>query len=102
MGFPFFLASGPPTPSGVWIVGLVLSGTGRVLGGRNWKRSFEKTDVGFGRTELSLRLSWTGSCALSSGHGPRGEGFQEGSPGMDFHVFWGAVLRGSKLTRLET
>ena len=36
----------------------------------------EKTRVGFGRTELSLRLSCTECCALSSGHGPRDLGFQ--------------------------
>ena len=41
-------------------------GTG---GGQKWKRVLEKTRVGFGRTELSLRLSCTEFCALSSGHG---------------------------------
>ena len=54
----------------------VLGGTG---GGQNWDRIFEKTRVGFGRTELSLRLSCTEFCALSSGHGPRDLGFQGGS-----------------------
>ena len=29
----------------------------KVLGGQIWKRIFEKTRVGFGRTELSIRLS---------------------------------------------
>ena len=52
-----------------------------------------KTRVGFGRTELSIRLSCTEFCALSSGHGPRGLGFQGGSSRMDFHVFQG----GSKI-----
>ena len=61
---------------------------GAVPVGRNWKRIFEKTRVGFGRTELSLRLSCTEFCALSSGHGPRGEGFYEGSSGADFCIFW--------------
>ena len=58
-------------------------GFGAVLGGRNWKRFFKKTRVGFGRTELSLRAIGTTFCALSSGHGPVGLGFQGG----DFHVF---------------
>ena len=43
---------------------------------QNWKSIFAKTKVGFGRTELSLRLSCTEFCALSSGHGPRGRGFE--------------------------
>ena len=46
-----------------------------------------KTRVGFGRTELSLRLSCTEFSALSSGHGLRGLGLQGGSFGVDFHVF---------------
>ena len=51
---------------------------------------FLKTNrVGFGRTELSLRLSCTEFCALSSGHGPRGLGFQDGGEGVDFHVLLG-------------
>ena len=61
---------------------------GAVLVGRNWKRSFEKTRVGFDRTELSLRLSWTEFCALSSGHGPRGLCFYGGSSGADFCICW--------------
>ena len=61
-----------------------MGGTG---GGQNWKRIFEKTRVGFGRTELSLRLSCTEFSALSSGHGLRGLGLQGGSFGVDFHVF---------------
>ena len=46
---------------------------GRYWGGQvtNFKSIFEKTRVGFGRTELSLMLSYTEFCALSSGHGPR-------------------------------
>ena len=64
-------------------------GTGAVLGGQNWKRIFEKTMVGFGRTELSLMLSYTELCALSSGHGPRGLGFEEGGKNLDFHNFLG-------------
>ena len=62
--------------------------------GRNWKHIFEKTRVGFGRKELSLSLSCTELCALSSGHCPRGLGFQGGSSGLDFCVFVGAVLAG--------
>ena len=46
------------------------------------------TRVGFGRTELSLRLSCTEFCALSSGHGPRGRGFEGGGETLDFHDFW--------------
>ena len=42
----------------------------------NWKSIFEKTRVGFGSPELSLRLSCTECSALSSGHGPRGQGFE--------------------------
>ena len=57
--------------------------------GENWDRIFEKTRVGLGRTELSLRLSCTECCALSSGHGPRGKGFQGGPSGVDFHVYQG-------------
>ena len=64
--------------------GVVLGGTGGV---KIWDRIFKKTRVGFGRTELSLRLSCTEFCALSSGHGPRGEGFHGGGEGVDFHVF---------------
>ena len=71
----------------------VLGGTG---GGQNWKRIFEKTRVGFGRTELSLRLSCTEFCALSSGHGPRGLGFQGGEEGVDFHVFRGGQTSAKK------
>ena len=44
---------------------------GRYWGGQIWNRIFGKTRVGFGRTELSLRLSCTEFCALLSGHGPR-------------------------------
>ena len=50
----------------------------------------KKTRVGFGSPELSLRLSCTEFCALSSGHGPRGLGFQGGEEGVDFNVFLGA------------
>ena len=37
-----------------WIFGF---GFGLYWGGQHWNRIFEKTKVGFGRTELSLRLS---------------------------------------------
>ena len=63
-------------------------------GGRNWKRIFEKTRVGFGRTELSLMLSYTDFCAISSGHGPRGLGFEGGEEILDFYdFFWGVKNR---------
>ena len=63
----------------------------RYWGGQNRKRIFEKTRVGFGRTELSLRLSCTEFCALSSGHGPRGLGFQGGWEGWIFMFVEGAT-----------
>ena len=75
MGFSFFPVGGPPIPSGGWIFG---GGFGRYWGGQNWNRIFEKTRVGFGRTELSLMLSCTEFCALSSAHGPMGKGFFKG------------------------
>ena len=56
----------------------------------------EKTRVGLCRTEVSVRLDGIVFCALSFGHGPRGQGFEGVSTGVDFHVFWGAVLGGSK------
>ena len=56
-------------------------------------RKIEKTKVGVGRTELSLRLSCTEFCALSSGHGPRGQGFEGFSKTLDFHdLFWGSKM----------
>ena len=51
-----------------------------------------KTRVGFGRTELSLMLSYTEFCALSSGHGPRGGGFEGFSKTLDFHDFGGSKI----------
>ena len=53
------------------------------------------TRVGFGRTEVSLMLSYTEFCALSSGHGPREKGFEEGWEILDFHDFLG----GSKMEK---
>ena len=98
MGFSFFPASKPPTPSGGWIFG---GGFGRYWGGHNWKRIFEKTRVGFGRTELSLRLSCTEFRALSFGHGPRGLGFYGGSSGVDFCIFLLGGTGGSKVTTVK-
>ena len=73
---------------------MVLGGTG---GGQNWDRIFEKTRVGFGRTELSLMLSCTEFCALSSGHGPRGQGFEGGGETLDIQDFFlGGVKNGKK------
>ena len=57
-----------------------------IVGGQNWNRIFEKARVGFGRTELSLRLSCTELCALSSGHGPRGQGFEGFSKTLEIRV----------------
>ena len=96
MGFSFFPASKPPTPSG----GSVFwGGFGRYWGGQNWDRIFEKTRVGFGRTELSLMLSCTEFCALSSGHGPRNLGFQGGSSMWDFYVFFDLLQSPCKMSR---
>ena len=60
---------------------------GRYWGARNWKRTFEKTRVGFGRTEVSVRLDGIFFCALSFGHGPGGLGFYGGSSGTVFCIF---------------
>ncbi len=51
------------------------------------EKKIEKTRVGFGSPELSLRLSCTEFSALQSGHGPRALGFHGGSPGADFCIF---------------
>ena len=64
---------------------------GRYWRGQNWKRIIEKNRVGFGRTELSLRLSCTELCALSSGHGPRAQGFEGFSKTLDFQDFLGGL-----------
>ena len=64
---------------------------GRYWGGQKWqklKSILMITRVGFGRTELSLMLSCTEFCALSSGHGPRGRGFEGFCKTLDFHDFW--------------
>ena len=53
MGFSFFTASKPPTPSGRGFFGVVLGGTGGVKIGTVF---LKKTRVGFGRTEVSVRL----------------------------------------------
>ena len=66
---------------------------GRYLEGQNWKRILMITRVGFGRTELSLRLSCTEFCALSSGHGPRGRGFEGFCKTLDFHDFWRSEMQ---------
>ena len=127
LGFSFFPAGGPPTPSGglifwdgfgrywgralvkailnrilrsiIWawsqgrrfsrgsVRGGFLYFFGAVPGVQNWKRIFEKTRVGFGRTELSLRLSCTEFCALSSGHGPRNPLFRRFLKILDSHDF---------------
>ena len=88
------------SPLGGRFLGWFWAVLGRYWGGQNWKRIFEKTRVGFGRTELSLRLSCTEFCALSSGHGPRGEGFYGGSSGADLCIFLlggtGGVVKSDK------
>ena len=92
-----FLFSGRWASYSLWgggFVGVVMGGAGGVKIGSAF---LKKTGVGFGRTELSLRAIGTTFCALSSGHGPRGLGFQGGEEGVDFCIFGGAVLGGSKL-----
>ena len=58
-----------------------------------WKSVFAKTRVGSGRTELSLMLSCTEFCALLSGHGPRGRGFEGFCKTLDFHAFLGSKMQ---------
>ena len=73
---------------------MVLGGTGGVKIGTVF---LKKTRVGFGRTELSLRLSCTEFCALSSGHGPRGQGFEGFCKTLDFHDFFGGSKMGKNM-----
>ena len=56
------------------------------------KSIFEETRVGFGSPELSLRLSCTEFCALSSGHGPRGLGFYGGPSGVNVCIIGGSKI----------
>ena len=59
----------------------------------NWKRiPNKKTRVGFGRTEVSVRLGCIFVCALSFGHGPRNPGFQGFCKRLDFHAFLHGIL----------
>ena len=74
-----------------------LGGTGGVKIGDAF---LKKTRVGFGRTELSLRLSCTEFCTLSSGHGPRGRGFEGGEETLDLHDFFGGSKMG-KNTKMQ-
>ena len=61
----------------------------------NFKSILIRTRVGFARTELSLRLSCTEFCALSSGHGHSGQGLKGFWKTLDFHDFFG----GSKMEK---
>ena len=88
--FPFLRPVNPNGPRG-WILGGSKSD-------QIWNRIFEKTRVGFGSPELSLRLSCTEFSALQSGHGPRGKGFHGGSPGADFCIFVFCIFGGVKKT----
>ena len=82
---------------GVWFLrGFFRAGFSYFLGGGTGgvklqilKSILIKTRVGFGRTELSLRLSCTEFCALSSGHGPTGQGLKGFWKTLDFHDFFG-------------
>ena len=60
------------------------------------KSIFVKTRVGLGRTEVFVRLDCIVFCALSSGHGPRGQGFEGFCKTLDFHDFCG----GSKINKI--
>ena len=51
------------------------------------------TGVPFGRTELSLRLSWTEFAALASRGGPEGPRVQGMTEKFDFHVFLDLFLQ---------
>ena len=46
---------------------------------------FEKNRSGFGRTEVPVLLDGIVVCALSSGHGPRGQCFEGFSKILNFH-----------------
>ena len=74
-----------------------LGGTGGGSTVTKLKSIFAKTRVGFGRTELSLSAMGTTVCALSSGHGPRGRGFQGFSKTLVFITFF----RGRKCNKKE-
>ena len=91
--FPFLRPVNIQRPPGGGFLGWFCA----VLGGSKLGPYSWKNRVGFGRTELSLRLSWTEFCALSSGHGPRGEGFYGGSSRVDFHVFQGGQKSAKKI-----
>ena len=83
LDFPFFRPVSLLRPLGVDFWG----GTRGVKSEKKSKRFFEKTRVGFGSPELSLRLSCTEFCVLSSGHGPKGQGFEGGEETLDVHNF---------------
>ena len=55
---------------------------------QNRNRQNAKTRVGFGRTEVSVRLDCIVFYVLSFGHGPRNSGFQGFCKRLDFHVFF--------------
>ena len=58
------------------------------------------TEVPFGRTELSLRLSWTEFGALASRGGPEGPWFQGMPEKLFFHDFPGGHFSKKKLEKL--
>ena len=87
--FPFLRQVGILRPLG----GIFGVGFGRYWGVKIGTAFFEKTRVGFGRTELSLRLSCTEFCALSSGHGPRNPRFRRFLKILDFHDFSKSLQR---------
>ena len=67
----------------------------RYKGGQNWKRIFEKTRVGFGRTEVSLPVCLQSGLAsiIRAWSQGTGVGFDRGG----ILYFWGALLRESKV-----
>ena len=62
---------------------------GRYWRGLNWKRSLEKTRVGSGRTEISVRMDCIIVSSPSSGHGPRGKVFKGVGQGWIFMFLLG-------------
>ena len=95
--FLFFRPVGLLFPLGGGFFG---DGFGRYWECQNGKRIFEKSRVGFGRTELSLRAIGTTFCALSSGRS-QGSGFSRGFVKGCFLCFFRGGTGGSKLTKFE-
>ena len=90
---------GIPLLSGNLVAIQEVRGLGRYwasTGGVELGKFLKKTRVGFGRTEISVRLDGIVFCALSFGHGPRDGGFDRVLKGVIFHGFWSVVLGGGR------